>query len=249
MSKPSQTRIGWLGPSPTSAAHMKKLALFVPPDVEVVSEQLVLHSGNLADVEGKLDVIVAKAVELTDRHRWDGLIFPGAPREVLNPELFARFSSALNIPVATALRSSAAALKALGVRKALLLTPFDESLNSLIRGFLSGFGLRAFSPQRALDHYTDALKLSPTDVAALARRAFSERPDVDGIYFQGAVLDPIEALESLESDLKIPVVASNPAMFWFMLSSLGRRDPIGGWGRLLASWPEIPQRLRSKFTS
>lgn len=219
---------------------MKKLGLFVPPDVEMIYEQLVLHSGNLADVEGKLDVIVGRAVELTDKHRWDGLIFPGAPREVLNPQLFARFSSALKIPVATALRSSVAALRTLVIGRVLLLTPFDESLNKRIRDFLAEFGIEAFSPRDPLAHYTDALKLSAADVAALAKRAFSERSDVDGIYFQGAVLDPIEVLETLEDDLKIPIVASNPAMFWYMLSRLGRRDPIAGFGKLLASWPDIP---------
>jgi maleate isomerase len=218
---------------------MRKLPLFIPADVEVIYEQLILHGGNLADVEGKLDVIVGKAVELTEKHRWDGLIFPGAPREVLNPQLFARFSSALNIPVATALRSSVAALHALAIDRVLLLTPFDESLNERIRGFIAAFGIEAFSPRNALDHYTDALKLSAADVAALAKGAFSERPDVDGMYFQGAVLDPIEVLDTLENDLKIPIVASNPAMFWFMLSRLGRRDPIAGFGKLLESWPEI----------
>jgi len=167
------------------------------------------------------------------------LIFPGAPREVLNPQLFSRFSSALQIPVATALRSSVAALHALAVGNVLLLTPFDESLNKLIRDFLTGFRIRAFSPRYTLSHYTDALKLSSEDVAALARQAISERPDVDGIYFQGAVLDPIEVLDQLEKDFKIPVVASNPAMFWFMLSRLGRRDQITGFGKLLSDWPEI----------
>ena len=208
---------------------MQKLRLFVPADVDVVYEPLILHSGNLADVEGKLETIVSRAVALTQKHRWDGLIFPGAPREVLNPQLFSRFSSALSIPVATALRSSAAALQTLAIGKVLLLTPFDESLNKLIRNFLAEFGVSAFSPQSTLGHYTDALKLSSHDVAVLAKRAFSERPDVQGIYFQGAVLDPVEVLDPLESDLAVPVVASNPAMFWFMLSKLGRRDPINGF--------------------
>ena len=219
---------------------MRKLRLFIPSDVEVIYKQLILHDGRLADVAGKLDTIVRNAVELTEKHRWDGLIFPGAPREVLNPELFTRFTSALNIPVATALRSSVAALRALNVGKALLLTPFDDSLNQLLRDFVGGFGIDAVSPRKSLDHYTDALKLTCDDVAALARRAFAERRPVDGIYFQGAVLDPIEVLDRLENEFKIPVVASNQAIFWFMLSKLGRRDRIAGYGKLLSSWPKLP---------
>ena len=104
-------RIGWLGPSVPSSSHIKKFLNLVPANVDVLYEQLVLHDGVLNDVQGKLDLIVSRAVQFAENQKLDGLIFPGAPREVLNPALFGAFSSALKIPVATALRSSAAALK------------------------------------------------------------------------------------------------------------------------------------------
>jgi len=205
-----------------------------------VYEQLVLHDGMLNDVQGKLDAIVTRAVELTHKHLWDGLIFPGAPREVLNPGLFAGFSSALNVPVATALRASAAALHTFSAKRILLLTPFDESLNKLICTFLADFGIAAASASETLRHYTDALRMTPEDVVAYARRAISEHRGVDAIYFQGAVLDPTDCPETMESELKIPVVASNPAMIWYMLSKLGLRNQTSGYGKLLATWPELP---------
>ncbi|MET0503425.1 MAG: hypothetical protein ABW172_18040, partial [Candidatus Binatia bacterium] len=61
-----------------------------------------------------------------------------------------------------------------------------------------------------------------------------------GIYFQGALLDPLKVLDKLEADLKAPIVASNPAMLWFVLSKLGLRYEIAGYGRLLRSWPRLP---------
>jgi Arylmalonate decarboxylase len=240
MADPNRTRIGWLGPSLPTNSHLKKVEKIVPSNVELVYEQLVLHDGVLNDVRGKLDVIVTKAVELTQKHRWEGLIFPGAPREVLNPGLFAGFSSALKIPVATALRSSAAALKTFAARQILLLTPFDESLNKLICSFLADFGIVAISSNETLRHYTDALKMTSDDVVAYAKRAMAHHREVDAIYFQGAVLDPMDCLEQLEFELKVPVVASNPAMLWYMLSKLGLNHPLSGYGKLLASWPTLP---------
>jgi maleate isomerase len=236
----SRTRIGWLGPSLPSSSHLEKLARIVPSNVELVHEQLVLHDGVLNDVQGKLDVIVAKAVELTQKHRWDGLIFPGAPREVLNPGLFTEFSSALRIPVATALRASTAALEAFSARRILLLTPFDESLNKRICSFLADFGIAALSPTETLRHYTDALKMTSDDVVAYAKRAIAHHNIVDAIYFQGALLDPMDCLEKMESDLGVPIVASNPAMLWFIQSKLGLRSPVFGYGTLLSSWPALP---------
>ena len=236
----TRTRIGWLGPSSPTSSHLRKVERIIPANVELVYEQLVLHDGVLNDVQGKLDAIVTRAVELTHKHRWDGLIFPGAPREVLNPGLFAGFSSALKIPVATALRASTAALRTFSAKRILLLTPFDESLNKLICDFLGDFGIAAASASETLRHYTDALRMTPEDVVAYARRAMAERQDVDAIYFQGAVLDPMDCLDKIELELKVPVVASNPAMIWYMLSKLGRKNQTSGYGKLLESWPTLP---------
>ena len=145
-----RTRIGWLGPSLFSSSHIKKFHDLVPVDVEVCYEQLILHDGVLNDVQGKPDLIVSSAARFTEATQLDGLIFPGAPREVLNPGLFAGFSAALKIPVATALRSSGAALKTFSAKRILLLTPFDASLNQLIRNFIGEFGIAANSPSEIL---------------------------------------------------------------------------------------------------
>lgn len=240
MSENHHARIGWLGPSLPSSSHIKKFLNLVPANVDVVYEQLVLHDGVLNDVEGKQEIIVSRAVQFAERQRLDGLIFPGAPREVLNPTLFAAFTAALQIPVATALRASATALKTLAAKRVLLLTPFDKTLNRLIRDFLSQLDLDATSPSETLQHYTDALKMTPDDVIAYARRAIAAEREVDAIYFQGAVLDPMDCLEQMERELSLPVVASNPAMNWYMLSKLGLKHPLPGFGRLLASWPNLP---------
>ena len=235
-----RTRIGWLGPSLPSSSHIKKFLNLVPDNVDVLYEQLVLHDGILNDVKGKSDLIVSRATDFAGKQNLHGLIFPGAPREVLNPKLYDAFSAALKIPVATALRSSAAALRTFSARRVLLLTPFDPSLNQLIRDFLSRFDLIATSPSETLRHYTDALKMTPEDVITYARRAVAEQSQIDGIYFQGAVLDPMDCLQQMEHELKIPVVASNPAMNWYMLSKLGLKHPMKGFGKLLADWPQLP---------
>lgn len=240
LSDSQHARIGWLGPSVPSSSHIKKFLNLVPPNVDVLYEQLVLHDGVLNDVQGKLDLIVSRAVQFAENQKLDGLIFPGAPREVLNPSLFKAFSETLKIPVATALRSSAAALKTVSARRVLLLTPFDASLNQLIRDFLSQFDIVATSPSEILRHYTDAVKMTSDDVIAYARRAIVGQAQVDAIYFQGAVLDPMDCLEQMERELKLPVVASNPAMNWYMLSKLGLQHPRTGYGKLLSAWPKLP---------
>ncbi|MBI3061054.1 MAG: hypothetical protein HYY83_03630, partial [Deltaproteobacteria bacterium] len=55
---------------------------------------------------------------------------------------------------------------------------------------------------------------------------------------QGAVLDPIKVLEKIEAELDMTVIASNPAMLWYILSRLKLAYPMTGYGRLLREWPE-----------
>jgi maleate isomerase len=74
----------------------------------------------------------------------------------------------------------------------------------------------------------------------MTKKSLLEQSGVDAIYFQGALLDPIPVLEKMENELEIPIVASNPAMLWFVLSTLGLSYRIPGYGRLLSTWPALP---------
>ena len=150
MANQSAVKVGWLGPSLPSSSHIQKFHKLIPAGVEIVYERLILHEGVLNDVRGKLDFIVERAVRFAEAQGLDGLIFPGAPREVLNPGLFAAFSAALKIPVTTALRASSSALQTFGATRVLLLTPFDAALNAGIRDFLTDFGISGVSPSEVL---------------------------------------------------------------------------------------------------
>ena len=152
----------------------------------------------------------------------------------------ARLAAELPVPVATALRSSAAALKVFAARRILLMTPVDDQLKRLYRDYLTAFGVEAVYPPQTLPAHTDAQRLTPEDVATMTRETFAAQSNIDAIYFQGALLDPLKVLDQLESELKVPIVASNPAMLWVILSKLGLSYEIPGYGKLLAAWPALP---------
>jgi maleate isomerase len=172
-------------------------------------------------------------VELVKQNGWNGVIVSGAPKEAFNPTMWERLTSALNIPVAT--------LKAVSAKQILLMTPVDDELKKMYRNFLAGFGITAVYPPQTLAKRTDAVKLTAADVESMTKKTFAEYSGVDAIYFQGALLDPLNVLDKLETELQVPIVASNPAMLWFVLSKLGLRYEISGYGRLLSSWPALPR--------
>jgi maleate cis-trans isomerase len=233
-------KIGFLGSSAPSSPHHASFKTFIPPDIDFTFMQESGTHTSLYDAQGKVDALIEQSRQLIAANGWHGLIISGGPKEALNPGMWEQVSSALTVPVSLALRSSVAALKTFSARKILLMTPVDDRLKKMYYDYLIGFGIESYYPPQILRAHTDAQKLTSSDVEAMSRKALSESPDVDAIYFQGALLDPIPILDKLEAELKLPIVASNPAMLWLVLSKLGLRYNIAGYGALLETWPAVP---------
>lgn len=241
MSPAPKLKIGFIGSSAPSSPHHDSFRAFIPKDIDFTFIQEAGEKTSLYDARGKLDALIDQTRALIAAHGWQGVIISGAPKEALNPGMWEKVSAALPVPVSLALRSSVAALTAFSAKRILLMTPVDDHLKKLYRDYLAGFGIESFYPPQTLRAHTDAQKLSSAEVASMTRSALAQYPDVDAIYFQGALLNPIPILESLEVELKIPIVASNPAMLWLILSKLGAKYEISGYGKLLKSWPSPPE--------
>lgn len=239
MADPANVKIGFVTPISSSSPHFEPFRAFIPKEVEVEFEGLGIVRGSLESLRGVGDMVVETSARLARERGWQGVIVSGAPVEVLNPGLLVSLKDALNVPVTTALESCVEALKSLSAPKVLLLTPFVEIMNKRIRDYLAVCGIDAISPADSFDDYRDAMTVESEDVYTLTEKALKANPEVDSIYFQGAVLDPLKVLERIERDLSRPVVASNPAMLWFMLSKVGVSCSISGYGTLLHDWPDI----------
>ena len=94
--------------------------------------------------------------------------------------------------------------------------PVDDRLKALYCAYLANFAIEAVYPPQPLQAHTDTVKLTSEDVASLTRAVFESNPNVDAIYFQGALLDRLKILDRLESELNVPIVPSNPAMLWMI---------------------------------
>lgn len=239
MADSTKVKVGFVTPISSSSPHFEPFRECIPAEVEMDFEGLGIVRGPLESLRGTGDQVVETSARLARERGWRGVIVSGAPVEVLNPGLLGSLKEAVDVPVTTALESCAEALKALSTPRVLLLTPFVESMNKLIRDYLAGCGIEAVSPADTFDDYRDAMEVGPEDVYALTEKAFRANPEVQAIYFQGAVLDPLAVMERIEGELGRPVVASNPAMLWYMLSRVGYSCSISGYGRLLHDWPDI----------
>ena len=231
-------RIGFVSGGAGSMPHYNSFLPIVPKEIELDFEGLELYGKSLYEIADKKETIVRRVSDFVAKRNWQGVIVTAAPTEVLNPGLYDALKKALTVPFTTALHACVTALRAYSARTVLLLTPFDARLNELIVDHLDKAGVKALAPQSFADLAVPK-RMSPDEVFELTKKNLAGIGKVEGIYFQGAVLDPIKVLDKIETELKLTVIASNPAMFWYVASDLGMKFPMSGYGRLLREWPPL----------
>jgi len=126
------------------------------------------------------------------------------------------------------------ALRALGVRRVAVATPYIDEINSRERSFLERSG---FSVVRirglGIVRNTDIGRQPPWVAYRLAKEVAREAGrSADGVFISCTNFRTIEVIELLEVELQLPVVSSNTASMWLALRTLGIRDRLS-YGRLL----------------
>src|SRR5262245_14705387 len=239
METPQKIHIGILSPATADRLHFKSLEQMLPPEVTVTNEGLGLLQNSYHDLEGKTDDIAARAADFVRRNQVHGLIVTGGFVTLFNPGLEAKLAEVVQIPVISAVPSVTAALNALSVTKVMLVTPFTAEMNAYIERHLTNIGLTV-APGPPYDKTRKpgaGVDISPDELFRRVEASYRQNPTVHAIYFQGATLDPLPIIQRLEDHLRIPVISSNTAMFWNIVSKLGAKFSINGYGKLLSSWP------------
>jgi maleate cis-trans isomerase len=230
--------LGLLSPATPNRPHFKHIDALLPLGVSLIHEGLGLLGDAYQDLADKADAVIAKAKDFVARNKVDGVVLTGGFIGLFNPGIDVKVSEAIKLPVATAVSSAVAALQLYKARSVLLMTPFDAKSDRVIKDYLEGLGFTvrlgpAFEGRKA----GSGVDLTPDELFDLVVKTYRSFAAADAIYFQGATMDPLPIIERLENELNVPVIASNPAMFWNILSKLGVKDSVKGYGRLLDDWP------------
>jgi maleate cis-trans isomerase len=230
-------QIGILSPATPNRPHFKSLDGILPDDVTVAHEGLGLLGDSYQDLAGKEGVIIRRARELAEKYPVAGLMLTGGFVTLFNPGIETKVTDAVGLPVVSAISSAVAALRLFGAETVLLMTPFDRASNESIKAHVDklGFTLR-LGPSFDNRVPGSSLNLDRDQLFALVEDTLGKNP-AQAIYFQGATMDPLPIIQRIEDRLRVPVVTSNTAMIWNLLSKIGLKYSIKNYGRLLAEWP------------
>jgi maleate isomerase len=233
-----KVHIGLLTSRSADRPHFEGFRGLLPSEVRLTIESVGV--GPESTVDDRSEAVMRRAKEVESAHPIAGLIITGAPLTVQNPNIEKQLDETLTVPVTTPVRAATAALRVIGAKKLILMTPFDDDINAKITERLKQSRLTVLSCP-SLEHLgaRTGTHVAPDKIFAIIEKIVHGTPGADAIYFQGAPFDPLPIIGRIESELKLPVIASNPAMLWHNLSRLGHKFSIQGYGKLLASWPAL----------
>lgn len=125
-----------------------------------------------------------------------------------------------------------AALRALGVRRLAIVTPYARAVNDAIaEGFKArGFEIPAFVSFEEPDDNVVG-RITTGSLLAAARTAM-DGATVDGVFVSCTSLHLVDAVEQMEREIGVPITSSNHATIWHLLRLAGIEDRIDGIGRL-----------------
>jgi len=147
-----------------------------------------------------------------------------------------RMSAAAGVPSITSAHALGRALRALGVRRIGLVSPYSEEVNARARRYFTlkhGLEVAAIEGFAAKDAYTIG-KLGPEH----ARDAFAriDAPEIEAFVVPGGNFTTLASIDAWEREFGKPVVTTSQASIWAVAREL-RGERIAGFGRLLEALP------------
>jgi maleate isomerase len=149
-------------------------------------------------------------------------------------ELLRRLEGEIGVQVSSNATLQRKAYKALGTRKVGSVHPFTPEHGARYETYLRDiFGLETLG-LHAGGRDLKSLGTIPIDSALEWGRALKKaHPQIDTLHFACPHWRVIDAIEPLEQELKVNVLASLQAIAWESMRRTGVNDRIEGYGRLL----------------
>jgi maleate isomerase len=142
------------------------------------------------------------------------------------------------------------ALRALKVRRFIGATYFRGDINRIYANYFNDAGFECLAMAGMDVDFDKAQELSGFEVYRFIKREFLAQRRAEAIYMLGPAWRTLDIVDMLEQDLGVPVVHAIPAQCWDIQRHLNVRQPVNGFGRLLAEMPDGPtmsvQRSRPK---
>jgi len=154
---------------------------------------------------------------------------PGSDRQIL--DIVKKITPT---PASTVLTAVTRGCQALGLKRAVMATPFPEDQDERLVRFLAHDGIDVVAFRGLGCPNADVIwELPPETGYDLATSLLREHPDVDGVYMPCNKWRIVSVIDRIEKESGKPVVTNTQAWVWEALRAMGMKNYIPGYGRLL----------------
>lgn len=231
-------RIGSIGATPTDIFPYEFYKI-VPPGLTIMPTTLSIHIMSAQELAAGFEAIERAALALA-KEGADVIVIGAAPTLYdqgpgSDKAIALRVSEAAGIPAVSNQTAMMDALRALGSQKILIASPFNDENNRKLKKYLEGSGFTVVGAKgMGLVANADINRVSAEEAYRFIKKSGKEFGGVEGIIVPCANWPTSLIAGQVEADLGVPVVTSNLAKVWAALRILEIKNPILGFGRLLA---------------
>jgi maleate isomerase len=155
-------------------------------------------------------------------------------------KLLQQWQEKYGVRVFTSCTSHVDALRALKVRRFVGATYFRGEINRIYAKYFADAGLECLAMAGMDVDFDKVQELSSFEVYRFVKREFLAAKGAQAIYMLGPAWRTLDIVQMLEQDLGVPVVHAIPAQCWDIQRHLDVRQPVKGFGRLIAEMPDGP---------
>jgi maleate isomerase len=214
----------------------------MPASIRYVSRTLDFRRGDEEEFAASMPRYEAKAAELAAMK--PDLILPaGAPPFMLlgfkeEFEIIRSWEKKYQVPMFTSGQNHVRALRTLGVKTLVGVSYFPAKLNAIFQRYFTEAGFLVLAMEGIAVQFADVPKFPPEQIADFIKNEYAKHREAEAVYMLGSAWKTLDIIGELEQSLKVPVIHPGPARCWEIQLRLGLRQPIPGYGRLLAEMPE-----------
>ena len=231
---PVRARIGLIVPSSNRITE-PQMRRYAPAGVEVHVTRLRMTGASHVPLADLVPHVV-EAVRALDDARCGVVVFHctassmeaglAGERRVLDA-----MRTATEQPVATTASAVQEALRALGARRIVLISPYARATHQHELEFLAEAGIEVVG-DRALElpGSDEYITVTPADWLRLGVEEME--PSADALFLSCTNIHSLPAIPALEERLGKPVVTSNQAVLWYALRTRGLEDVVPELGAL-----------------
>jgi maleate isomerase len=232
-----RARVGYTSPPLTTEVFPYEFYKIAPAGVTLVLTTLAIVVRSKEEVKRSYDISMKAAREMAAAGV-DIVVLGGVPINLSKgydnaEQMIVDLEAELKVKVSTSASAQARAAKALGCRKVVVAQPYELSETDRIASYGAHFGCEVVGATGWGSPFNQIGRIPRHAAIDMGRKLMREHPDADSILLPSPHWPTAEAIDALEREFGVNVMAAHQAIVWDALRRCGVSDRIAGFGRLL----------------